>query len=939
MTSNPVNNPDLGIPLNPQQVERISSVHRGFLYQHLYGVACLLTVLRSRKSVMIVEVDEDLEVFVDEKRHYVQVKTRNRDLQPADIADSIKQFKEIRKEHDAGRRTGIPILRIITNTGIGPTLSANSSRTDWPSDVLLVAPQSEMDLMPPAWSNIDDAFDWCVEQAKQIPFGNLSPETLVWKLAARVLHAGTNKTERTFRSDDMALLLEQLVIQLQDFPDPPSNYRPQLGEPPLSSEAQLRLVVGFSGAGKTAWASQAALHCPDPIAYIDVRDMPAASVASNVARELAARFVGDGIGGLGGASLSDRTGLNILRACDRKLGDEGISVQVILDNTHKLPASGIRSLVEAAPNLRFLCLAQPWEGQAELEGFYSLKTEHLEGWSTDDIAAEFKASEVPITIVNTLRVQKISGGLPLFVKNAALVTARDYSGDIEAFCGSIESRTNDQEIAQEIILSETFSKMDEQALKLVAILSLSEIPLSKVEVNKWLERAGFSETTIALLLRKLRRSSVVVGFQGDRLGLHDAIRPLAVDARASLTDAEQTNFLECLSDLLIGSLVQRRDVARLGFLMRLLPRIGKIEVLVDMAGHEMFHEQGDPRSLRRELEIAASDENSIASDRFWANDAVAYWESRDGGVPSEKRLQLMSELVETGSLGSRERLSLHFKELVFSADNGDRDNLNSTYATAMRLDVDSMSKRLLRYNFAVCLDRIGCLREARQVIDALISEYFNILGISERSTVGKSNSALYESLPADADNDDLKRLADSLALWSHVVVRMGEPPLLRRITALKFYGLAQAARSVVSTGLEAVDDFLVLMADPIGAREIIEQHVLPVVRESQLTELILSARSVYSIVLAWNGAHDAALAELSALREYAVGEEERQMLNERSTHVSQIISGEVRLQRQIPPTGALGRALGSPTPSKVKVGRNEPCTCGSGMKFKRCCGQ
>jgi hypothetical protein len=888
---------------------------------------------------MIVELDEDLEVFVDEERHYVQVKTRNRDLQPADIADSIEQFKKVREEHNVGRRSGKPILRIITNTGIGPTLSASSNRTDWPSDVLLIAPQSEMDLMPPAWSNIDDAFDWCVEQAEQVPFGKLSPETLVWKLAARVLHAGTKTGERTFRSDDMELLLEQLIIQLQDFPDPPTNYRPQVDEPPLTSESQLRLVVGFSGSGKTAWASQAALHCPQPIAYIDVSEMPAASVATNVARELAARFIGGGIGGLGGASLSDHTGLNLLRACDRKLIAESTSVQVILDNTHNLSGSGIRSLTEAAPNLRFLCLAQPWEGQAELEALYSLKAELLGGWSTDDIAAEFRFSDVGVTIANALRVQNISGGLPLFVKNAALVTARDYSGDVEAFCESIECRTNDQETAQEIILSEAITKLDEQALKLTAILSFSEIPLSKIEVNKWAEGAGFSEVTVASLLRKLRRSSIVVGFQGDRIGLHDAIRPLAVDARASLTDEDQTKLLESLSDLLIGSLVQRRDVARLGFLMRLLPRIGKIEALVDMAGHEMFHEQGDPRSLRRELEIAANDENSTIIDRFWANDAVAYWETRDGGVPSENRLKLMSELIDTGSLGSRERLTLHFKELVLWADQGDRGNLNLTYARAMRLDVDNTSKMLLRYNFALCLDRIGALPEARQVIDALINEYFNTLSITERSTVGKSNIDLFASLPTDTDNDDLKRLADSLALWSHIVVRMDEPPLLRRITALKFYGLAQAARSVVSTGLEAVDDFLVLMADPVGAREIIEQHVLPIVRESQLTELILPTRSVYSIVLAWNGAHDAALAELSALREYAVNDEERQMLDDRSASVSQIISGEVRLQRQIPPSGALSRALGSPTPDRVKVGRNEPCTCGSGVKFKKCCGR
>lgn len=948
MTLSSANSTYLEMPLNPQQVERISSVHRGFLYQHLYGVACLLTVLRNKKSVMVVELDEDLEVFVDEERHYVQVKTRNRNLQPADIAASMEQFKKVREEHNAGRRPGKPILRIITNTGIGPTLSKSSSQIDWPSDIHLITPQSNLDLMPPAWSSIDGAFEWCVKQAETVPFGNLAPETLVWKLAARVLHVGTETGARTFQSDDMETLLEQLVIQLQDFPDPPSSYRPQIDEPSLTSDSKLRLVVGFSGSGKTAWASQAALHCPNPIAYLDMSDMPAASVATNVARELVARFLGGGVGSLGGASLSDRTGLNLLRACDRKLSADGTSIQVILDNSHRLSATGVRSLVEAAPNLRFLCLAQPWEEQAELEALYSLKSEQLGGWSTDDIAAEFRLSKVGVTVANALRVQKISGGLPLFIKNAALVTARDYGGDVEAFCGSIEGRTNDQEIAQEIILYETFAKMDEPSQKLAAILSLSEVPLSNIEVNNWVKFAGLSEITVAALLRKLRRSSVVVGFQGDRFGLHDAIRPLAADARVILTNSDETKLLEHLSSLLIGSLVQQRDIARLGFLMRLLPRIGRVEVLVDMAGHEMFHEQGDPRSLHHELEIAANDENSTITDRFWANDAVAYWETRDGGTPSESRLNLMSELIEAGSLGSRERLSLHFKELILCADKGNRDKLNSIYEIAIRLDAGEVSKRLLRYNFAVCLDRMGALREARKAINLLISEYFEVVGISEQSTFGKSNSALLASLPSNVDQDDLKRLADSLALWSHVVVRMGEPPimmnagqppLLRRISAMKFYALANAGRSVVSTGLEVVDDFLVFMADPIGAREIIEQHVLPVVRESELTEMLLSVRSMYSIVLAWNGANSAALDELSALKEYAVTDVEQQMLNERSEFVSQIISGAVRLKRQIPSTRVFSRALGSPEHGNGKVGRNKPCPCGSGLKFKKCCGR
>jgi hypothetical protein len=115
MTLDPDANPELGHPLNSRQVSRISAVHGGFLYQHLYGVACLLTVLRQDGAVMTVEQDEDLEVLVAGERQYVQVKTRNRVLQPNDIADSIEQFQQIREEHAAGRRSGKPVLRIVTN--------------------------------------------------------------------------------------------------------------------------------------------------------------------------------------------------------------------------------------------------------------------------------------------------------------------------------------------------------------------------------------------------------------------------------------------------------------------------------------------------------------------------------------------------------------------------------------------------------------------------------------------------------------------------------------------------------------------------------------------------------------------------------------------------------------------------------------------------------
>jgi len=279
-------------PLESKQVERITAVHKGFLYQHLYGVAYLLTVISEPEARLIVEHDEDLEIRLNGRSPYIQVKLRNRPLRYGDISGSIDQFQDIRAEHAAGKRAGTPELRIVTNAVLGAGLAALNVSEDWPQDVRIVSPGDDSEDFPPSWSNVDEAIAWCVEKALDIPFGALAPETLVWKLAALIQNAAAGGANRTFTAGQLPDLLEQLVVQLQDFPSPPENYRPQRNEPDLGSEDRVRLITGFSGAGKTAWASQAAIHCPEPIAYIDIGDMPAASVAPDIARELAARFIG-----------------------------------------------------------------------------------------------------------------------------------------------------------------------------------------------------------------------------------------------------------------------------------------------------------------------------------------------------------------------------------------------------------------------------------------------------------------------------------------------------------------------------------------------------------------------------------------------------------------------------------------------------------------------
>lgn len=174
----------LDTPVHPRQVQRITALHEGFLYQHLYAAACILTVGRQSGASIVIERDEDIEFVSDEARVYIQVKTRNRPLQPADIEGSIEQFQAIRELHKQGARPGSARLMIVTNTGIGPTLAAASMSSSWPEDILIVAPGVEVIDFPPAFEGIEEAFEWCVAKAGNIAFGTLPPETLVWKLAA-----------------------------------------------------------------------------------------------------------------------------------------------------------------------------------------------------------------------------------------------------------------------------------------------------------------------------------------------------------------------------------------------------------------------------------------------------------------------------------------------------------------------------------------------------------------------------------------------------------------------------------------------------------------------------------------------------------------------------------------------------------------------------------
>jgi len=197
-----------------------------------------------------------------------------------------------------------------------------------------------------------------------LPFAVLAPETLVWKLAGLISLAAAGEDanlDHSFRAGELPNLFEQLVIQLQDLPLPPSPHRALEQEPNLLTGERVRLIVVYSGAGKTSWLVQSGQDTPGTLIYLDVADTPGAALANAVAREVAGRLFQTG-GGLGQILLPGASGREILQLLSRRLAVRGEIVTVDLDNVHQLPADDLLGVIRSGRDMRFVLLGRP-EGE------------------------------------------------------------------------------------------------------------------------------------------------------------------------------------------------------------------------------------------------------------------------------------------------------------------------------------------------------------------------------------------------------------------------------------------------------------------------------------------------------------------------------------------------------------------------------------------------
>lgn len=863
--------------INSEQLNRIESVHRGFFYQHLYAVGCLLVAPAHDLVSLYTERDEDIELQFKERYLYIQVKTRKNQLQKADINDTLIRFSKIRELHSSNQRPSIPECIIVCNVPPGKVLLDDINSVNWAADVKVLWPDCEMQEMPeipPAWSNPIQALEWCTKNANLIPSTFLTGETLTFKLAAKVQLACTGLhpyENHEFTVKDLPDLFEQIFFQLQDFPEGPTPYRSVQLEPPFESDQRVRLIIGHPGSGKTSWASQLALHNGRFLYYFSIGDTPGSALASALVREIAGKLAKQDKAVLGTILLPGSTGLDSLHYLSQYYEEKDTRLSVILDDVHKLPFEDIIAVVSAAPNINFILLARPWEGIAVVEAAFSIKSEHLLGWTYEEIAHEFACHGCPIDPQLSERITRLTGALPLFVQNAAKLSQMLYSCKANDFCDDLESLTHSTTTIQEIILQKIFEILSEEEQITAAIISISDVPLTKDEVQRLVsDSCGFDKSKLFQFVRRLIELGILHTLQGGSILVHDAFRVLT---QSKLDQLEQKLLSKAYLALrqIVEPSVGKINTARVPLFLRLLPRTGEVQTLIDLSSFEAFYEMGYADLMKQVLEKVSNDENLMPKDRFWATDSLAFWDLQINEIDiAERRLRKMETLFDLFDHGLKETVNLYSKWMILYGKRGRIVQARRAFNNIPpRSFLSNDLNRVIHYNLATTLYFLRQYTESADIVQKLIIEYYDVLGLEFDDVVFKNPPEIMEKLKGgDDDVDNLKHLADCLNLSAMLCVAQGLPYNLARWHALKFYDMANAITSLIKTGQDIVDDFLGILHDPVSARDFIETTLLPLISKYKLLSYLAPVKGQYAVVLAQCGETELAIREIESVKAF-----------------------------------------------------------------------
>ncbi|MDK2661723.1 SEC-C metal-binding domain-containing protein [Cupriavidus sp. LEh21] len=107
-----------------------------------------------------------------------------------------------------------------------------------------------------------------------------------------------------------------------------------------------------------------------------------------------------------------------------------------------------------------------------------------------------------------------------------------------------------------------------------------------------------------------------------------------------------------------------------------------------------------------------------------------------------------------------------------------------------------------------------------------------------------------------------------------------------------------------------------------------------------MLDRIVAIRSQYAVVLGFCRDFSAAQQEIQRLEAYAGGfsAEQRQEIDRQRALIADLRAGNGPQQRRVSLSGPNFSTFEPRRNHWEKVGRNDPCPCGSGLKYKKCHG-
>jgi hypothetical protein len=850
-----------------KQIRSIEATHRGFLYQHLYATACLIRMADDEIEAVRVELDEDVEIVVAGHEHYVQIKHYKDPVYRSDLESSLARFTSWASGGTAAGRS----MRILISSSPAPILLRSLKANVLDDDIALHWPDGPVPPhpLPPVLPSIREAMQWCEQAASKLPLSELKPLSLVMKVVAEVQLAASGQRDgpghdgHIFKPSDLPRLFEQYLRSLSRTPELQSGYRDHLTNVTFSSRERVRIIAGHSGSGKTTWVAYEGARSADIVIYVDCASVDRSGFVSYLAREIAAVAEGTSGSTFGDIFRPNREPREYLRLASELQFSRPVTV--VMDNAHSLAADEAVRLLNSETRVRWLLLGQYSDDITHIAMMMGVAIEPMPAWSNQSILNELQLVTGSIQPDTVARTSRITGGLPLFVRQFAALVQSEYGGDAGRALVAIETATHTTLTAAEVILGRVFASATDVDLAVMGALSLVNSYLLDAEVIKcgadvW----GLRESVVAASVRKLSASGYIDRPRQGALRLHDAVRTLVLSSER-VSPENRSRCAASLFDQIRPQKGRPLSYERVKDCVSILVSERLDKELVAFAGDasEIIYQTGAEQIAAPVLlGVVRRLGDTVSGDTLlFALEAGAYWALQaNNRVEAAKYVEEMAPIALRPGVSDNARGAVALKRLSLRVDSAE-----IAYGEATVLALADDARRVVDYTYGVALIEEGKVDAGRAVLEKTMLSYAKHLGVTQ-PTSHRDPQILIPAGCGPAET--MEKFADCIDALART--RAAEPcggdlgqtgklyikmPHLAFLHAMKVYGLAKSPTSQLRAGLALAD--VLLESSKYSESTMVLVGLRPVAKNLDQSD-VLVVESMLSVSLAYEKRYEEA---------------------------------------------------------------------------------